>query len=62
LRQGREALRQKYIEQGLIPDPNQRTSLDKAIKFVGTCVDMCPEFEREEREYQKNIDKFERVK
>lgn len=24
-------------------------------------MDMCPEFEREEREYQKNVDKWEMV-
>ncbi|KPV72479.1 uncharacterized protein RHOBADRAFT_39533, partial [Rhodotorula graminis WP1] len=34
--------------------------LDQATDFEGTCVDMCPEWEREEREYQNNVDPLER--
>lgn len=36
--------------------------LDQATDFQGTCVDMCPEWEREEREYQNNVDPLERVR
>jgi hypothetical protein len=61
MKQEREKLRQQYIKQGLIQDPDQKIDLRNAIKFVGTCQDMCPVFEREEREYQKSIDKLERV-
>ncbi|KAF8509854.1 SAC3/GANP/Nin1/mts3/eIF-3 p25 family-domain-containing protein, partial [Hysterangium stoloniferum] len=27
----------------------------------GTCMDMCPEFERHEREYQKDVDEWEKI-
>ncbi|KAK9760878.1 actin cytoskeleton and mitosis protein, partial [Basidiobolus ranarum] len=57
----RPALRADYIAKGLIQDPNKPIRLDQAINFVGTCQDMCPEFEREEREYQKNLEKFELI-
>ncbi|RKP08647.1 SAC3/GANP/Nin1/mts3/eIF-3 p25 family-domain-containing protein [Thamnocephalis sphaerospora] len=61
LKRGRETLRRQYIEQGLLQDPEKRIDLKRAIRFVGTCQDMCPEFEREEREYQKSIDKYEQL-
>ncbi len=48
----RPALRQWYIDQGLIPDPRKAQKLEDAIDLVGTCEDMCPEYEREEREFQ----------
>jgi hypothetical protein len=35
--------------------------LEDAITLMGTCTDMCPEFEREERDYQGEADVFERV-
>lgn len=35
--------------------------LDEATDFEGTCTEMCPEWEREEREYQNNVDVLERV-
>lgn len=34
-------------------------ALTEAVTIVGTCMDMCPEFEREEREYQNNVDRLE---
>jgi len=43
-------------------DPNQPTSLNRAITPVGTCTEMCPEFERVERIVQKMIDKCEKVR
>jgi nuclear mRNA export protein SAC3 len=35
--------------------------LDKAITPVGTCTEMCPEFERVERIVQNMVDKTEKV-
>jgi hypothetical protein len=35
--------------------------LTGAITVVGTCMDMCPEFERHEREFQKDVDEWEKV-
>jgi len=34
------------IANGLIHDPNTRRRLEDAITTVGTCEDMCPEYER----------------
>jgi len=56
----REAQRERDIASGVIPDPLKPRRLDQATDFVGTCVDMCPQFEREEREYQNNVDLLER--
>ncbi|GJN92843.1 hypothetical protein Rhopal_005881-T1 [Rhodotorula paludigena] len=56
----REAQRLKAIKAGLIPDPSKPMRLDQATDFAGTCEDMCPEWEREEREYQNNVDPLER--
>lgn len=33
----------------------------QGAKLVGTCMDMCPEYERVEREVQKELDRFEVV-
>ena len=33
----------------------------QGTKLVGTCMDMCPEYERVEREVQKELDRFEVV-
>ena len=57
----REAERKQAIAQGLIDDPNKPRNLSEAIRFVGTCTDMCPEFEMYQREYQNNVDKWEIV-
>ncbi|KAF9346424.1 hypothetical protein BGX26_002077, partial [Mortierella sp. AD094] len=53
--------REDAIRRGAIPDPEKRGRLEDAITFVGTCKDMCPEFERHEREYQQNVEKFEKI-
>ncbi|KAF9397700.1 hypothetical protein BGX21_008597 [Mortierella sp. AD011] len=53
--------REDAIRRGAIPDPEKRGRLEDAITFVGTCMDMCPEFERHEREYQQNVEKFEKI-
>lgn len=42
-------------------DPNQPTSLKMAIRPVGTCTSMCPEYERVERIVQKMVDRSEKV-
>lgn len=57
----REAQRLLDIKNGQIPDPLKPRRLDQAMDFLGTCQDMCPEWEREEREYQKAVDAWERV-
>ncbi len=62
LKNGREAARAKAIRDGLIPDPKRRARLEEAFNLVGTCKDMCPEFEREQREYQRAVDKWELVR
>jgi len=49
------------MEAGLIDDPDKPRSLSDAIRFVGTCTDMCPEFEMHQREYQNNVEKWEIV-
>jgi len=61
MKKQREQLRKMYIKKGLIDDPDKPRRLEDAIPFVGECQDMCPEFERYEREYQKNLDKLEIV-
>ena len=61
MKEKRSSLREKYIAEGLIHDPSKPMTIDNAITFVGTCLDMCPEFEREEREFKKNLDKLEIV-
>ncbi|PVV04114.1 hypothetical protein BB560_001398 [Smittium megazygosporum] len=57
----REELRKQYIDQGLIDDPNAKKSLSDSKPIVGTCESMCPDFEAEEREYQKSLDKLEMI-
>jgi nuclear mRNA export protein SAC3 len=44
-----------------LADPEKKTSLDKAITPVGTCTEMCPQFERVERIVQNMVDKTEKV-
>jgi hypothetical protein len=45
-----------------LADPEKKTSLDKAITPVGTCTNMCPEFERVERIVQNMVEKPEKVR
>ncbi|KAJ3414334.1 hypothetical protein HDV05_006702 [Chytridiales sp. JEL 0842] len=61
LREGREALRLGYIKAGRMADPTRSYALSEAIEFKGDCEDMCPEFERHEREYQKALSEFEKI-
>jgi hypothetical protein len=57
----RDVERMDAIAKGLIHDPNKPRALSEAIHFQGTCLDMCPEFEMHQREYQNNVEKFEIV-
>ncbi|WFD19230.1 actin cytoskeleton and mitosis protein [Malassezia caprae] len=51
--------REEYIASGVLPDPSKPGLLEDATKLVGTCPDMCPEYERVEREVQKELDRLE---
>ncbi len=42
-------------------DPENSQYLSEAVVFVGECLDMCPEFERYEREVQMGLDPLEKV-
>ena len=57
----REAERKKAIAEGKMDDPTVPRRLDEAITMVGTCMDMCPRFERHRRERENNLDKWEVV-
>ncbi|KAF9969881.1 hypothetical protein BGZ73_007569 [Actinomortierella ambigua] len=61
LKEKRVIEREQAIRSGAIPDPNKPRRLEDAIQFIGTCLDMCPEFERHEREYQQSLEKFEKI-
>ncbi|KAL7323435.1 actin cytoskeleton and mitosis protein, variant 2 [Mucor circinelloides] len=52
--------RQDAIDNGLLPDPKNPTTLNEAISFRGTCVAKCPEFEIAERDYQNLLEPFEK--
>ncbi|KAK2875658.1 hypothetical protein FQN49_001516 [Arthroderma sp. PD_2] len=60
LKQDRAGQRVKAIKAGMMIDPDQPTSLNKAITPTGNCMEMCPEFERVERIVQKMVDKCEK--
>ncbi|KAI0246513.1 hypothetical protein BJV78DRAFT_1286317 [Lactifluus subvellereus] len=55
----REAERKKAIAEGKMDDPLVPKRLDEAITMVGTCVDMCPRFERYRRERENNLFNWE---
>jgi hypothetical protein len=57
----RPSMRAHSIKHKLISDPEHRTDLTGAITVVGTCMDMCPQYERHEREFQKDVDDWEKV-
>lgn len=61
LKPHRDAERLRAVKLGLIPDPLKPRRLDEALPFLGTCTEMCPEFELHEREFQNNSDRWERV-
>jgi len=43
-------------------DPLVPKRLDEAITMVGTCMDMCPRFERYRRERENNLFNWEVVR
>ncbi|KAL5512415.1 hypothetical protein ACEPAG_3407 [Sanghuangporus baumii] len=55
----REEERARAIREGKMDDPTKPKRLEEAITMVGTCQDMCPEFERYRRERENNLDKWE---
>lgn len=55
----REEERSDAVRRGLIDDPNKPKALEEAGVFHGTCQDMCPLYEREQREYQNNVERWE---
>lgn len=61
LKESRESERKEAIKNGFLADPEKPTSLAHAITPVGTCQDMCPEFERVERIVQMMVDASEKV-
>ncbi|OJD21666.1 hypothetical protein ACJ73_06992 [Blastomyces percursus] len=60
LKLDRARQRAEAIKTGQMADPNQPMSLTSAITPTGTCIEMCPEFERVERIVQKMVDKSEK--
>ena len=55
LKRRREDERKVAIEQGFLADPDRPRTLAEAITPVGTCPDMCAEYERLERIVQKDV-------
>ncbi|EIW53027.1 uncharacterized protein TRAVEDRAFT_155881 [Trametes versicolor FP-101664 SS1] len=55
----REVERKRAIAEGKMDDPLVPKRLDEAITMVGTCMGMCPRFERYRRERENNLDKWE---
>ncbi|KAK5166128.1 actin cytoskeleton and mitosis protein [Saxophila tyrrhenica] len=51
----RERERTDAIRRGLIADPDKPRTLADAITLVGTCQDMCAEYERVRRVVQKDV-------
>lgn len=57
----REVERKTAIAEGKMDDPNVAKRLEDAITMVGTCMDMCPTFERYRRERENNLFEWEIV-
>lgn len=55
LRKARENERQNAIAQGFLADPDRPRTLAEAVTPVGTCQDMCPEYERLQRIQQNDV-------
>ncbi|KAL8913427.1 MAG: hypothetical protein Q9171_001720 [Xanthocarpia ochracea] len=53
--------RKNAIKDGLLADPDKPTTLANAITIVGTCQDMCAEYERVQRIVQFMVDDCEKV-
>ncbi|KAF9495569.1 hypothetical protein BDN71DRAFT_1589686 [Pleurotus eryngii] len=57
----REVERKKAIAEGKMDDPLVPKRLEDAITMVGTCMDMCPRFERYRRERENNLTEWETI-
>ena len=53
--------RKRAIAEGKMDDPLVPKRLEDAITIVGTCMDMCPRFERYRRERENNLFEWETV-
>lgn len=56
----RDVERSKMEELGLVDAENQAKDLNDAIYFQGTCLDMCPTFERVRRALENNVKALEK--
>lgn len=56
----REVERKKMEDLGLVDAENIRKDLSDAIFFQGTCLDMCPAFERVRRSLENNVKNLEK--
>ena len=54
--------RKRAIAEGKMDDPLVPKRLEDAITIVGTCMDMCPRFERYRRERENNLFEWESVR
>ncbi|RMZ91413.1 hypothetical protein DV736_g1339, partial [Chaetothyriales sp. CBS 134916] len=61
LKEQRKRERAQAIADGLLHDPGKKRTLETAITPVGTCEDMCPEFERVERVQRHEVDRCEKT-
>ncbi|KAJ7151013.1 hypothetical protein C8R46DRAFT_1123015 [Mycena filopes] len=57
----REVERKTAIATGKMDDPLVPKRLEDAISIVGTCMDMCPRFERYRRERENNLFEWETI-
>ncbi|KAF9552870.1 hypothetical protein CPC08DRAFT_822619 [Agrocybe pediades] len=57
----REQERKRAIAEGKMDDPLVPKRLEDAISIVGTCMDMCPRFERYRRERENNLFEWETI-
>jgi hypothetical protein len=62
LKQLRAEERAEAINYGLMADPEVPRTLSEAITLVGTCEDMCPEYERVTRMVQNDVWNAEMVR
>lgn len=56
----REIERSKMEELGLVDAENSAKDLTEAISFQGSCLDMCPVFERVRRQLENNVKALEK--
>ena len=56
----REVERAKMEQLGLVDAENTTKDLNDAIRFQGTCLDMCPTFERVRRALENNVKALEK--